>query len=97
VEKALNRKMHPQYLSPLIVISQNRGGAYIIAELDGSVFHRPIAAFRVILYFAHSKTTVPPLAELLDISQHHLQELEESKPADPDNELINKDIFLPDD
>jgi hypothetical protein len=45
VEKALNRKMCPQYFSPLIVISRNWGGAYIIAELDGSVFHCPIAAF----------------------------------------------------
>jgi hypothetical protein len=40
---------------------------------------------------------VPPLAELLDISQHRLQELEESEPADPDNELINEDNFLADD
>jgi hypothetical protein len=97
VEKALNRKMHPRYLSLLIVISQNRGSTYIIMELDGSVFHHPIAAFRVILYFARSKITVPPLAELLDISQRRLQELEESKPTDPDNELINEDNFLADD
>jgi hypothetical protein len=40
---------------------------------------------------------VPPLAELLDISQRRLQELEESEPADPDNELINEDNFLADD
>jgi hypothetical protein len=72
-------------------------GTNIIAELGGSVFHHAIAAFRVILYFACSKITVPPLSELLDISQHCLQELEESDSADLDNELEDGDDFLSDD
>jgi hypothetical protein len=37
IEKALNRKMCLRYTGPLIVVSQNRGGAYILAELDGSL------------------------------------------------------------
>src|SRR6202453_2333947 len=48
IEKSLNRKMRARYLSPLIIVSRNKGGAYIICELDGTVFHRPIAVFRVI-------------------------------------------------
>ena len=85
IEKSLNRKMRPRYLGPLIVISRNRGGAYIIAELDGSVFDRPIAAFRVIPYFARENIDLPPLEDLLDISQQRLAEMENSDDIDSDD------------
>ncbi|ETW75987.1 hypothetical protein HETIRDRAFT_14930, partial [Heterobasidion irregulare TC 32-1] len=52
IEKALNRKMCPQYLGPLLVISRNQGRAYILAKLNGLVFDWPVAAFHVIPYFA---------------------------------------------
>jgi hypothetical protein len=52
IENALNRKMRARYLGPLVVVSRNKGGAYIICELNGSVFDRPVAAFRVVPYFA---------------------------------------------
>ena len=42
--RSLNHKMRARYLGPLIVISQNKGGAYIIFKLDSSVFNHPIAA-----------------------------------------------------
>jgi hypothetical protein len=85
IEKSLNRKMRPRYLGPLIVISRNRGGAYILAELDGSVFDRPMAAFRVIPYFARRKIDLPPLEDLLDISQRRLTEMENSDNVDTDD------------
>ena len=40
IEKALNCKMYARYLGPLIVVSQNCSGTYILAELDGMVFDR---------------------------------------------------------
>ena len=86
IEKSLNRKMRPRYLGPLIVISRNRGGAYILAELDGTLFDRPIAAFRVIPYFARQNLALPPLEELLDVSQNRLRELENTASADPDDD-----------
>jgi hypothetical protein len=86
IEKALNRKMRARYLGPLIIISRNRGGAYIISELDGSVFDRPVAAFRVLPYFARTKIDLPPLEELLDISRARLTEMEDSAVEDPDEE-----------
>jgi hypothetical protein len=85
IEKALNRKMRPRYLGPLIVISRNRGGAYILAELDGSLFDRPIAAFRLIPYFYRAKIDLPPLDQLLDVSQQRLQELWDTSTVDPED------------
>ena len=86
IEKSLNQKMRARYLGPLIVISQNKGGAYIISELDGSVFDCPITAFRVIPYFARQHINIPPLDKLINISAHRLRELEDSAAADPNND-----------
>ncbi|ETW75489.1 hypothetical protein HETIRDRAFT_56478, partial [Heterobasidion irregulare TC 32-1] len=68
IEKVLNQKMRPWYLGPLLVISRNWGGAYILAELDGLVFDRPIAAFCVIPYFARRSLKLTKLEALLNIS-----------------------------
>jgi hypothetical protein len=86
MEKALNQKMRARYLGPCIAVSQNKGGAYIIAELDGSVFDRPVAAFRVIPYFARTKITLPPLDSLLNISRDRLKQMEDTAARDPEEE-----------
>jgi hypothetical protein len=86
IEKALNRKMRARYLGPLITIARNKGGAYIVAELDGSVLDRPIAAFRVIPYFARTSLDIPSLDELIDISKQRLAQMEDSLSIDPDDD-----------
>ncbi|KZV59302.1 hypothetical protein PENSPDRAFT_595707 [Peniophora sp. CONT] len=91
-EKGLRKKMRKRYLGPLVVISRNRGGAYIVCELDGSVHHRPIAAFRLIPYFARQHIELPDLDGLLDISTARLREMEDSDDADEDED---EDIALP--
>jgi hypothetical protein len=73
IEKSLNKKMRARYLGPLIVVARNRGGAYILAELDGSVLHRPIAAFRVIPYFARKTIKIPD--NIWDIDEKCFNEL----------------------
>ena len=96
IEKALNRKMKWRYLGPCIVISKSKGGAYIIAEMNGAVFDRPIAAFRVAPYHARSSIELPPLASLLDISLARLKEMEESTLIDPEDDDENNQPDVPD-
>ena len=95
IEKALNRKMRARYLGPCIVLTRNKGGAYILAELDGSVFDRPVAAFRVIPYFARDNIPLPPLEPLLDISRARLREMEESTLADPEDDDADEAVADP--
>ncbi|ETW78898.1 hypothetical protein HETIRDRAFT_172466 [Heterobasidion irregulare TC 32-1] len=91
IEKALNQKMRLWYLGPLLVISRNRGGAYILAELDGSVFDWLIAAFHVIPYFARRSLKLTKLKALLDISQERLWAMEESQSSDDDAKADDAD------
>ena len=85
IEKALNRKMRPRYFGPMVVISRNFGGAYIVCDLDGTVAHAPIAAFRVVPYQARQELDIPDLDGYLDISVARLREMEHSNAADPED------------
>jgi hypothetical protein len=91
IEKALNRKMWPRYIGPLVIIGRNKGGAYIICELNGSVFDRPVAAFRVVPYFARKSIPLPNLDDFLDIPTDRLRDMESSEVADPDADVAIED------
>ena len=78
--------MCARYLGPCIVISRNKGGVYIIAELDGSMFDQPVAAFWVIPYFACNALVLPPLDTLIDISHSRLTHMENTMAADPEDD-----------
>jgi hypothetical protein len=66
--------MHARYIEPLIVVSCNYGGAYILSELNGTVLHHPIATFHLLPYFPHKFIPLPP--DIIDINNTHLQEME---------------------
>ena len=53
-----------------------------------------MAAIQVIPYSARQKLKIPPLEELIEISQKRLQELKDSKDQDPkaDNKAYGKDF-----
>jgi hypothetical protein len=82
IEKNLNRKMRPRYFGLLIVIARNFGGTYILCNLGGTVLHRPIAAFRVLRYFARSKILLPN--DFMDIDTNCLHQMEEMQGSEED-------------
>ncbi|KAJ3884946.1 hypothetical protein GG344DRAFT_59967, partial [Lentinula edodes] len=89
VEKTFSAKNQMRYMGPLIVIRRNRGGAYIVAELDGTVWRSPVGALRVIPYLSCSSLPLPNLDEFLDISTDELAELEAlDTNDDTDGELL---------
>jgi hypothetical protein len=81
-DSGLSAKSRPRYLGPLVVISRNRGGAYILCEMDGAVLTRPVGAFRCIPYHARVSIPLPPIEEFLDIDTQYLREMEASHEKD---------------
>ena len=68
--------MKSRYLSPLVVVARNKGGAYILAELDSTVLQWPAAAFRVIPYHARRRIELPAnIHEFVDISSKALNKM----------------------
>jgi hypothetical protein len=89
IKKSLDCKLRPQYLSPYIVISHNTGGAYILAELDGTILKNAISAFRVIPYHPCKVIPLPNIFDIIDITRTELQQREQLN--EEDNEFNAKD------
>jgi hypothetical protein len=68
-----------------VVVSRNKGGAYIVCELDGTLYHNPVAAYRVIPYFAREYIELPDFEKYSDISVKRLREMERSTAEDPED------------
>lgn len=67
-------------------MARNRGGVYTVAELDGAVLHRPVAAFWLILYFARQLIPLLALGDFIDVPTEQLQKLQDSVKTDPEDE-----------
>jgi hypothetical protein len=93
--------MQPCYLGPLLVVSHNKGSAYIVCELDGTLYHNPVAVYRVIPYFAQEYIKLPDFKKYSDISVKWLCKMERSTAEDPEDPAVhsaggNKELDLAD-
>src|SRR5690606_78533 len=87
IEDRLDRKLKPKYNGPYVVLNRNKGGAYIVAEMDGSVYQSVVAAFRLLPYHARKKIELPRnIHESIDLGPAELNKLVSSRrkgePAD---------------
>ena len=88
VESSLNKKMKPRYLGPMVVVTRNRGGAYILAELDGSVSQNKVGAFRVIPYYPRKSIEVGLGSDNgFDTNEATIQELANSNETGNENTI----------
>ena len=84
IENSLDKKMKPRYTGPMIVVRRNKGGSYILAEVDGSVWHQKIARFRVVPYFARERIKLPEgILAIIDCNEEILDRIE--RQVDLDN------------
>ena len=92
VEKSLDRKMQPRYNGPMIVIARKRGGAYVLAEMNGFVSQWQVAAARVIPYFARKHIKLPEnIHEVIDQTKESLEKIVEREEDEEEAELLNNE------
>ena len=73
-EGGLVNKYFPRYLGPYVVIRQSQGGAYTLAEMDGTISNLKFAAKRVVPYYLRTTLNIPSanksINEANDIQGH---------------------------
>jgi hypothetical protein len=94
IESSLDKKMKPRYNGPFIVVRETKGGAYIVAEMTGTVLQQKCGKFRVIPYFPRRRIPLPEgIMKLIDLNNQELDEIE----AQPEDESVLKRDYLMDD
>lgn len=97
IENSLDKKMKPRYFGPMIVVKENKGGSYILAELTGAVWHQKVAKFRVVPYFARKKIQLTEEVKLiLDMDRDALSKLDSlPEPEDyPSRDYLMDNVTL---
>jgi hypothetical protein len=80
-EKNLSGKTNPRYLGPMVVVQRNKGGAYVLAELDGALSKLRYAAARLVPYHARSQINVD-IGHLTSLSTDELAAATTDEPVE---------------
>jgi len=91
--------MKPRYTGPMIVVQRNKGGSYILAEMDGAVWHQKVARFRVIPYFARERIELSDgIMGILDCDEEVLSGISERTDLDDglSRDYLMNDVVLKD-
>ena len=94
VEESLNRKTKPHYVGPMVVVRKTKGTSYIVAELDGAQSKLRVAGFRVIPYFARSKSSIPVVSDVPDDEDFTEDDPEDTLLLRSDENLFSPCEFL---
>lgn len=82
IEISANRKMKLRYLGPIAVVKKLQESAYVLAELDSTVWQNWVAAFWVLPYLARKKIEFTrEVQNALDVLEEDLRGLLE-EPAE---------------
>jgi len=89
IESSLDKKMKPRYTGPMIVVADNNGKSYIVAEMSGAVWQQKVGKFRVLPYFPRNRIEIPEgIMAIIDTDQAGLDRIraqpEEDVPLDRD-------------
>jgi hypothetical protein len=93
VEYELSRKTKPCYLGPMIVVCRTKGGAYILAELDGAVSKLRYAAFRLLPYLPCNEAKIS-VTSITGLDEEALNSLASENIEEPDDEALNFDLIV---
>ena len=78
IELSADRKIKPRYLGPMVIICCLKRGAFILVELDGSVWQNKVVAFRVIPYLAQKEISYEKeVKRLPDAPEESIKALED--------------------
>src|SRR5919205_25150 len=93
IENSLDKKLKPRYMGPMIVVAENKGGSYILAEMNGAVWQQKVAKFRVVPYFARERIEIPEgIMNIIDTDETALEKIR----SQPDEIILERDYHLDD-